>query len=186
LKGLDAALAARRSVRVLGGDLPSRRALGHLLHFAHGVHAPPARGPTPSAGDLQALELYAAVWSEGWLPRGVYHYDRAAHRLAQLHAGAARAEWSALAPSMEHVEGGALLWIIAGDAGRAMAKYGERGERFLLLEAGHLMQSLCLLSTSLGLAAVPLGGVFEAAIAARLRLLDDDIVLYAAAAGVRA
>jgi nitroreductase len=53
----------------------------------------------------------------------------------------------------------------------------------LLLEAGHLMQNLCLLSQSLGLTTVPLGGFFERELARRLTLLESDEVLYAGVCG---
>ncbi len=62
-------------------------------------------------------------------------------------------------------------------------KYAERGLRFLLLEAGHLMQNLCLVSASLGLSTVPLGGFFERQLARRLMLLASDEVLYAGICG---
>jgi nitroreductase len=52
-----------------------------------------------------------------------------------------------------------------------------RAERFLLLEAGHLMQNLCLVSTSLGLVTIPLGGFLEDEIAMELCLLAGDRVL---------
>jgi hypothetical protein len=45
------------------------------------------------------------------------------------------------------------------------------------------MQNICLLSASLGLATVPLGGFFEREIARRLDLPDTDVVLYAGACG---
>jgi hypothetical protein len=79
---------------------------------------------------------------------------------------------------MQLVSGGALMWLLIGDGERAKAKYGERGLRFLLLEAGHLMQNLGLLSTSLGLTTVPLGGYFEADLARKMDLLPTDEVLY--------
>jgi nitroreductase len=63
------------------------------------------------------------------------------------------------------------------------AKYGARGLRFLLLEAGHLMQNLCLLSRSLGLVTVPLGGFFEAPLARLLVLPETDEVLYVGVVG---
>jgi len=81
------------------------------------------------------------------------------------------------------VEGGALLWILVGDGARVAAKYGDRGGRFLLLEAGHLMQNLCLLSASLGLATVPMGGALEPEVARALSLPASDAVLYVALCG---
>jgi nitroreductase len=86
-------------------------------------------------------------------------------------------------PSLSLVSGGALLWFLVGDAGRVARKYGERADRFLLLEAGHSMQNLCLLSVSLGLVTLPLGGVLERKVAHALRLTAHDLVLYAGVCG---
>jgi SagB-type dehydrogenase family enzyme len=174
---LDRVLRLRRSANDLDTALPSRRSLGRLLFGAHGITGFDHRGPTPSAGCLQALELYLAVLTPGWLPPALYHYDRPGHHLSELSA-IERDTLEPLIPSLQLVRGGALVWIVVGDGARATAKYGERGLRFLLLEAGHLMQNLCLLSTSLGLTTVPLGGYFEADLARRLTLLPSDEVLY--------
>jgi SagB-type dehydrogenase family enzyme len=183
---LDRALAARRSAHALTNALPSRRALGRLLQYAHGVTDDGGRGPVPSAGNLQALELYLVVLQRDWLPAGLYHYDRAGHALAQIAADADRASWQAMVPSLGLVDGGALLWVLVGDDERARAKYGARGLRFLLLEAGHLMQNLCLMSASLGLATVPLGGFFESDIARAFQLPASAVVLYLGVCGAPA
>jgi SagB-type dehydrogenase family enzyme len=180
---LDRALSRRRSVRSLGTALPSRKALSRLLQFAHGVTGPEHRGPTPSAGGLQALELYLVVFEPAWLPAGLYHYDRPGHHLSQIAPGAGRDVWLGRVPSLTQVEGGALLWVLAGDAERVEVKYGDRAGRFLLLEAGHLMQNLCLLSAGLGLATVPLGGYFESEVARAFALPPGDRVLYLGACG---
>lgn len=180
---LVAALASRRCHPALGPAMPDRRALGRLLGSAHGVIGDRGRGPTPSAGGLQAMELYLVHWAASWLPTGAYHYDRAGHHLAQVVAGADRGDWEDLVPSLRAVPGGPMLWVLVGDVARVAGKYGDRAGRFLLLEAGHLMQSLCLLSTVLGLGTVPLGGGFEREIGRRLALPDTDAVLYLGACG---
>jgi SagB-type dehydrogenase family enzyme len=179
---LDRVLARRRSSLSLGTDLPARRVLGRLLWLAHGITGQQNRGPTPSAGGLQALELYLGVLSPGWLSEGLYHYDRLGHRLAQI-IEKSRADLEPLIPSLALIRGGALLQIVVGDGARVSAKYGERGLRFLLLEAGHLMQNLCLASASLGLATTPVGGYFEAELARKLSLPATDEVLYLALCG---
>ncbi|HBP16875.1 MAG TPA: hypothetical protein DEA08_03645 [Planctomycetes bacterium] len=184
LRAFDRVLVERRSRRRLSEQLPSAEQLGRLLWVSHAVHAPPGAGPTPSAGGLAALELYAVAWDPAaWLPAGRYHYDRAEHALVGLYPGDARDDWRACLPSLDQFEGGALLWVLVADAARIEAKYGERGARFALLEAGHLMQNLCLASHSLGLCTLPLGGLFEAEAARRLRLPRSDRVLYAGALG---
>lgn len=180
---LERALSWRRCANRLEGQLPSVKVLARLLRFSHGVLGDAGRGPVPSAGNLQALELYFATWQDGWLPGGVYHYDRAGHAVEQLSAFASRDKWSEMVPSLSLVEGGSLLWIIVGDSPRVTSKYGERGLRFLLFEAGHLMQNLCLASTSLGWATVPLGAFFEAELASTLSLPGGDQVLYVGVCG---
>jgi SagB-type dehydrogenase family enzyme len=180
---LDRALLARRSVRVLETALPSHGVLSRLLLLAHGCHATGGRGPVPSAGGLQALELFLATFAASWLPAGLYHYDRAGHHLSQVVAGNDRGRWEERVPSLSHVEGGALLWVLVGDTARTAAGYGERGDRFLLLEAGHLLQNLCLLSSSLGLATVPLGGCYDRDVARLFGLPPTDAVLYLGACG---
>jgi SagB-type dehydrogenase family enzyme len=163
--------------------LPSRRQLARVLQGSHGVTGADGRGPVPSAGGLQALELYLAVLEPGWLPSGLYHYDRCGRHLSQIESGAVGEGLRALVPSLELLEGGALLWMVVGDGARVQGKYGERGLRFLLLEAGHLMQNLCLTSEGVGLVTVPLGGSFEADLARRFRLPATDEVLYVGVCG---
>jgi SagB-type dehydrogenase family enzyme len=180
---LDRTLLRRRCRYPLGAELPSRRQLSRILKSAHGVTGNACAGPTPSAGGLQALELYLAVWHNGFVPSGFYHYDRGGHHLSQLGAGLSRTELEPLLPSLQRLEGGACVFLLVGDGARVSGKYGERGLRFLLLEAGHLMQTLCLLSESLGLVTIPLGGFFERELAQRMDLLDNDEVLYAGVCG---
>jgi SagB-type dehydrogenase family enzyme len=129
------------------------------------------------------LELYTVVLEAGWLPAGLYHYDRKGHHLSQLAPLTSRPEWARRVPSLSLIQGGALLWVLVGDGERLAPKYGERSQRFLLQESGHLMQNLCLLSASLGLATVPMGGYLERDIARQFQLLANDLVLYVGLCG---
>jgi SagB-type dehydrogenase family enzyme len=166
--------------------VPDRRRLSRLLQGSHGITDSLSGGPVPSAGGLQALELYLIVLEQGWLPAGTYHYDRIGHHLSQITPCARRADWAQRVPSLRMVNGGALLWILVGDGGRVSHKYGARSVRFLLQESGHLMQNLCLLSESLGLVTVPLGGYFERDIGRQLILPPTDLVLYVGVCGTTA
>jgi SagB-type dehydrogenase family enzyme len=127
---------------------------------------------------MQSLELYLVNFEPSWLPSGAYHFDRAGNYLSQIRSPSSRQEWMSSVPSLAQVEGGAILIVLVGDYGRLEAKYGARGLRFLLIEAGHLAQNLCLLASSLALCTLPLGGFFEQEIARRLVLPARDEVLY--------
>ncbi len=180
---LDKQLMRRRSSRSMGSALPKRATLSRWFTLAHGVTASDRHGPVPSAGGLQALELYLVTWTAGWLPAGVYHFDRRGRHLSQVADRAERSDWQARVPSLEQIEGGTGLLVVVGESSRVVHRYGPRGGRFLLLEAGHLLQNLSLLATSLDLAFCALGGVFEGDVAAALGLPQTDWVLYAAVWG---
>ena len=66
----------------------------------------------------------------------------------------------------------AMLW-------RSRFKYGQRGYRFALLEAGHLAQNVLLASEGLDLAAVPVGGFYDRRLAALLAIDGvNEVPLY--------
>ena len=54
-----------------------------------------------------------------------------------------------------------MLILVAGIFGRTRFKYGLRGYRFALLEAGHVAQNIVLAATALDVASVPLGAFFD-------------------------
>jgi SagB-type dehydrogenase family enzyme len=76
----------------------------------------------------------------------------------------------------------AALVVVTGVFWRSRFKYGLRGYRFALLEAGHLMQNAVLAATDLELDALPIGGFYDALLD-RLVGADglDEASLYALA-----
>lgn len=181
---LERALACRRSGRAFEPGTPPLERLARLLKFSHGLTGQGGAGPAPSAGGLAGLELYLVVMAPGDPPPGAYHYDRTAHALARLADSAPRTDWIARVPSLADAPDAPLMVVLAGDGARQERKYGPRGHRFLLVEAGHLMQNVLLMAASLRLAALPLGGLLEAEIARALALPRGDRVLHAAAIGM--
>jgi nitroreductase len=75
---------------------------------------------------------------------------------------------------------------MAGFTGRIRPRYGERGYRYMLLEAWHIAHNMSLLGAAYGLGALCDGGFVDTAIS-RLLGLDDvtEIPLYIVAMGVR-
>jgi SagB-type dehydrogenase family enzyme len=67
---------------------------------------------------------------------------------------------------------------------RTRFKYGLRGYRFALLEAGHVVQNVLLACTALGLAAVPVGGFYDRPVDALLGADGvNESVVYAVSLG---
>ena len=82
------------------------------------------------------------------------------------------------------IESAAAVILITAVFQRTTFKYGERGYRFALIEAGHVAQNIDLIAGALRLPAANLGGFFDREVEA---LLDVDGVeqslVYAVAVG---
>jgi SagB-type dehydrogenase family enzyme len=159
--GLGAALRRRRSrLETRTSPLP-RRALATLLAAAYGAHRLDGgrRRPVPSGGALYPLELYPAVLAVEGVMSGVYHYDPYARRLADLDRSVERLRDALVYPSL--AASGSVAIVITGVFWRSRFKYGQRGYRFTLLEAGHVAQNLVLAAAGLEVSALPLGGFYD-------------------------
>lgn len=187
---LSAVVAARRSVRPAWGRDLSVEALSTILANAYGItqlpdsHMPRAFRATPSAGALHPLELFVALREKvGDVPAGLRHFDVNAHALAlgrELDAEAF--ERCFVDPGL--VEGAAVVVLVVGVFSRSTSKYGARGYRFTLLEAGLVVQSIALSAQALGLHSIPVGGYVDHALDGFLGL--DGVhqsVIYTAAVG---
>ena len=166
---LEHVLRSRRSAGRFGTQALGIEQLATLLWAAYGVNEPaPTDGPpwpdlrtVPSGGALYPLELYVLAMDVHGLAPGVHHYDPRRHRLDELR----RADLGETLPRMltapDLGEGAAAVVAITGVFWRSRFKYGLRGYRFTLLEAGHVAQNLLLAAAALELAACPCGGFFE-------------------------
>ncbi len=76
-----------------------------------------------------------------------------------------------------------IVIVIAGVFYRTMWKYGQRGYRYVWLDAGHLAENIYLIATALGLGAVSIGGFFDSELHTLLRLPEDEWPLYALCVG---
>ncbi len=164
------AICERRSQRAfsaaaLAGDelsalLQAGYGVTHVLESPEGAQALPLRA-VPSGGALYPLDVFAAVLRVDGLDPGLYHFDPLSPGLEVVRTGLDAAEVAALSTYPEIVAGCAALLVVAAIFGRTRFKYGLRGYRFALLEAGHLGQNIVLAATALGLACVPLGGFYD-------------------------
>lgn len=164
------AIEARRSRREFGPDPIGGDELAALLHAGYGVthllespdgsQALPFRA-VPSGGALYPLELYVAALRVDGLEAGLYHFDPLLRSLEVVRIGLDADDVAALSAYPEIVAPCSALLVVASVFGRLRFKYGQRGYRFALLEAGHVGQNVLLAATALGLAAVPLGGFYD-------------------------
>lgn len=163
----ESVLRGRRSGKAFGLEPLGLQALSTILFAAYGVtgHDGDAAGradrrAVPSAGALYPLDVYVAVQRVRSLAPGLYHYAPDRHVLAELRQTDLREE---LATGIieASLAGAPVMVIIAAAFWRSRVKYGLRGYRFTLLEAGHLAQNIQLTAASLNACALPVGGFFD-------------------------
>lgn len=175
---VEQALLKRRSVREFR-DVPLLLDdLGQLLWAAQGITDRAGFRTSPSAGALYPLEVYAVARNVQGLPAGLYHYiprGHALHRIADWDKRGALARAALDQPSI--TEASAVLALCAVYE-RVTGKYGERGLRYVHMEAGHAAQNVYLQALSLQLGTVVLGAFNDRDLKGVLNLNGRETPLY--------
>lgn len=186
---LGAVIERRRSTRDYAIRPMPLETLGRLLHATHGVKGQHDDGepfltrPAPSAGGLYPIELYVAVQSVEGLDDGIYHYDARAHELELRRPGLAHPALTRISLDQTMVLGANVVVILTALPARTMFKYGQRGYRYVWLDAGHIGQNLYLVGTALGLGAVGVGGFFDRELNELLDLPPGEEAIYLVCVG---
>ncbi len=170
---VEEALTQRRSVRRFASRALTLEELSQLLWAAQGVtDATNGRRTAPSAGATYPLVLYAVT------SRGVDRYLPDGHRLERCLAGDLRSVIADAALGQTAVRRAPLTIVIAAVRPRTTRRYGDRGEMYIHMEAGHAAQNLLLQAVALELAAVPVGAFEPAGLARALNLPANEQPLY--------
>jgi SagB-type dehydrogenase family enzyme len=142
------AIESRRSIRNYSQQPLTIEELSYLLWVTQGVvHVTP--GATfrnvPSAGARHAFETYLLINNVRDVPDGLYRFLAIDHKLVQINTDpdiAQRVTDGCL--GQDFIKKSAVTFIWAADAYRMKWRYGERGYRYLHLDAGHVCQNLYL------------------------------------------
>lgn len=189
---LTALLQARQSCREFARREMPLDDLAGLLSAAYGSVVPVRIGgqvaflrrTVPSAGGLFPLELYVFVQRVHDLDDGVYHYDALAHSLQQLHRGNLFPTLEPMFYTYPFMRDANVVIAISAVFLRTQKKYGPRGYRYILMEAGHVAQNVSLRAVELGLATLCMGGFLDSRLNELLHLRPrDEGVVYTVAAG---
>lgn len=177
---LEETIASRRSVRSYAPESLTSSQIGQLLWAAQGITGGATGRAAPSAGGLYPLELY--VVSED----GVFRYRPEDHHLILALEGDVRDELAVAALDQEALHDAPAVFVVTAVYERTAAKYGDRAERYVQLEAGHAAQNLLLEAVALDLGAVPIGAFADTAVQEVLGLPADHAPLYLIPVGVPA
>ncbi len=176
---IEQALHSRRSIRSYQ-DIPLElEEVAQLLWAAQGITEPVSGFRTaPSAGATYPLEVYAVVGKAKGLSPGVYRYLPEKHRLVRILEGDIRPRLALAALGQSPVKEAPVVFLISAIYRRTATRYGNRAERYVLLEAGHAAQNIALQAVGLGLGSVMIGAFQDAAVKNACQLPREEEPLY--------
>jgi len=156
-------IKARQSRRDFSGEPLAKRDLSLLLKYSCGNVAPMEDGrhrrAQPSGGARFPIEVYPILFrGSGDCKAGLYHYNVQEHALDVLFEREFADGDVGELFTYPWVRNAAGAFVMTAVFGRNQGKYGERGYRQILQEAGHIAQNAYLVSEALGLKCCALSG----------------------------
>jgi SagB-type dehydrogenase family enzyme len=184
---LEEAILERRSRRDFGDSPLTATEISQILWAGQGITDPEGHRTAPSAGALYPLELYLVAGEQGveGLGEGVYHYVPQSHSLELTLGGDIRQTVAELAAGQMYIAEAPAILVITAEYERTTQVFGDRGVRYVHLEAGHVGQNVALQVEALGLSTVTVGSFSDAALAQALDLPSDYEPLYVMPMGHR-
>lgn len=175
---IEEALLKRRSVREYKDEPISLQQVSQLLWAAQGITSTIGLRTAPSAGALYPLEIYLIVGNVIGLAPGVYHYVPTIHMLELMSEGDKRNNLARAALAQNDVQHGSVDIVISAIYQKTTVKYGDRGKRYVYMEAGHAAENIYLQVISLGLGTVTIGAFDNSAVKSVLNLPSKEDPLY--------
>ncbi len=171
---LEAAIAARRSVRAFTPQDLTPEEVSQLLWALQGITGPRDHfRAAPTAGACCPLEVYVCRAD------GVWRYRPQGHRLERHLTEDVRARLAEAAWNQKFIAQAPVVFAISAVFSRTTRRYGERGRiRYVPMDVGHAAQNLLLQAVALGLGSVPVGAFDDAAVARVLALPAEEEPLY--------
>jgi len=151
---LERAIKGRRTIRNFRPEPLTQEQFSQILWAAQGITEDSGfKRACPSAGALYPMEIYAVVGSVGVMGfrAGVYHYGPKDHAVGLVSEGDCRNEIARAALSQMWMARAPVNFVITAEYERVTIKYGKRGVRYAMIEAGHIGQNIFLQGEGLGL-----------------------------------
>ncbi|MFX0051535.1 MAG: SagB/ThcOx family dehydrogenase [Candidatus Hermodarchaeota archaeon] len=150
------AIENRRSVRKYSGEPLTLMEISWLLWCTQGVKEIISRPVTlrnvPSAGARHALETFLLINNVESIQPGLYRYLATKHKIIPINLEDSLISEKLADACLEqsHVKKSAVTFFWVAIVYRMYWRYGERGYRYLHLDAGHVCQNLYLAAEKIG------------------------------------
>ncbi len=129
----------------------------------------------PSGGALYPLDLYLVTGKDSvpGLEEGVFHYIPERQGLKKVDKGDFRKAVALASLGQMWMAEAPVSLVITSEYDRIKGKYGSRGQRYALIEAGHVGQNIFLQAGALGMAAGIVGAFDDNRVVKTLSLPDS-------------
>ncbi|WP_456394321.1 SagB/ThcOx family dehydrogenase [Thermococcus sp.] len=174
---LEEAIARRKSIRSYRNEPLTLEQLSQLLWAAQGVTHEKKRS-APSAGATYPFEIYVVVGNVRGLKPGIYRYDPFEHAIALVREGDYRKALQKAALDQAWVGNAAIDIVLVAFYERTTGYYGDRGIRYVHMEAGHIGENIYLQATALGLGTVAVGAFHDDRVAEVIGTDGDPIYIF--------
>ena len=170
-------IRARQSTRSFKpGQIKSRQLAG-ILEATYSI-GKNGHWSVASGGGLYPLDLYLIVLNDQQvIPSGIYRWNPESGTLTAMSGKNPQVWTSKVFNAKTLLDGAACILCIAANLKRSVAKYGNRGYRLALLEAGHAAQNTYLFCAEQGIGVVECCGFDDKALESRLGLASPDEVV---------
>ncbi len=169
---VERALKERRSHRKYSGLL-SLEEVSQVLWSAQGTtDSGRKRRTAPSAGALYPLEIYLIVGEVEGIPKGIYKYSPTNHSIKISQEGDKRQKL--LTCCQPFVRKAPAIIVITGVYERTAAKYGNRAEQYVYIEAGAAGQNIYLQCEALGIGTTFVGAFIDSRLRSILALPEEE------------
>jgi SagB-type dehydrogenase family enzyme len=172
---VEAALAARRSIRGYTSQSLTLAEVGQLLWAAQGITSSDGKRTAPSAMHKYPLEIAVVAQNVDGLPCGAYRYVPSKHSLQLLVAAKPGAALLSGATSQQQVDQAAAVFVISAVYERMGS--GAKNRTWTDYEAGLASENLLLEAVALRLGAVVTGGIEAAAVKEAVKLTGGEQVI---------
>lgn len=188
-RGLRETLQQRRSNRRFGKSAINIKELSMLLWASQGITGRAGNfffRNAPSAGALYPVETYLSVQNIESIDSGLFHFQPADFSLEKLGAEFVGNKVAEAALDQSFLAKAGVVFIWSAILRRNFSKYGHRGMRYILMDAGHICQNLLLAAEALGLGACPVAAFYDDDLNALLGFDGtEESVIYLAAVGTK-
>jgi SagB-type dehydrogenase family enzyme len=176
---LERMIGVRRSRRDFAAQALTIEQIGQLVWAAQGQQEGGRYRTSPSAGATYPLEVFVAT------AEGLCVYLPGEHTLEKLSDQDLRAALASAAWGQQFIETAPLTLVFAARFSRTTGRYGQRGIRYVYMEAGHAAQNVHLQAEALGLGSVAVGAFDDAAVSGVLSLPKKLEPIYMVTVGHR-